>query len=101
MKENLAYIALHFEDELVRSKEVSYTLPDGQKITIDNERFRLAEALFQSKLAANDEPSILDLLCDTIQKCDIDTISTFRYNVVLSGGNRNLFLLQAISIKQS
>ena len=93
MKQKLAYVALDFEDELVRSKEVSYTLPDGQKITIDNERFRLAEALFQSKLAANDEPSILDLLCDTIQKCDIDTIRTFRYNVVLSGGNCNLFVL--------
>ena len=99
MKEKLAYVALDFEEELSKSNKVSYVLPDGQKLVIGNERFRCAEALFQSKLVDTGEPSTLDLLCNTIQKCDIDTISTFRYNVVLSGGNRNLFLLQAISIK--
>ncbi|RZC51725.1 hypothetical protein C5167_020155 [Papaver somniferum] len=55
MKEALTYVALDYEDELEAAVEDSsilrsWELPDGEVITIGEERFRCPESLFQPSL---------------------------------------------------
>ena len=72
----MCYVALDYEQELAmangsKSIEKSYQLPNGKEITIGNERFRCAEALFRPSLVGLQEPGITQLLYDTITKRDI------------------------------
>ncbi|CAF3197517.1 unnamed protein product [Rotaria sp. Silwood2] len=64
----------------------NYQLPDGQIITIGNERFRCPEALFAPATVGREESGIAEMVYNTIMKCDIDIRKELYANTILSGG---------------
>merc|ERR1712194_864297 len=77
LKEKLTYVALDFDAEMKQSarsseNEKTFELPDGNVITVGNERFRCPEVLFQPSFIGKEASGIHDTTFQSIMKCDID-----------------------------
>jgi len=91
IKEKLSYIAHDYDAEMkmaAQSSEIekTYELPDGNIITVGNERFRCPEVLFQPAYMGMEAFGLHDTTYQSVMKCDVDIRRDLYSNVVLSGG---------------
>ncbi|MCH8909045.1 MAG: actin family protein [Candidatus Heimdallarchaeota archaeon] len=92
IKERLCYVALDPTKELaladkVSGMEKSYVMPDGDTVSIGQERFLAPEVFFNPASIGSEEVPMHELIYKSIQNCDVDIRPHLYNNIVLSGGS--------------
>ena len=81
-----------YEAELARSLrdplefEKTLEMPNGEIVTIGNERFRCPEVLFHPEMLGMEGPGLHESVFSTIKKSDVDIRKELANNIVLAGG---------------
>ena len=83
----LCYVALDYDEELKKAArdtrfEKAYEMPDGQVITVGNERFRTPEV----SLIGKESDGVHNTTYRSIMCCEVDIRKDLYSNIVLSGG---------------
>ncbi|XP_071130529.1 actin, cytoplasmic 3-like [Mytilus edulis] len=91
IKEKLCFVTEDYDADMLRSVtttdlETHYELPDGEIISVGNERFRATECLFQPSFIGMEAFGIHESVYNSIVKCDVDVRKDLFSNIVLSGG---------------
>ena len=90
MKHTLCYVATDYELEMRKAAdsdvERKYEVADGTEITIESERFRCPELLFNPACLDPTAVGVHDTIIGSILKCDVDIRSVMYSNIVLGGG---------------
>merc|ERR1719382_2036110 len=95
MKETCCYVAQDGDLEKMMKDaserptdfEKIYELPDGNKINLITERFRVPEVMFDPMICGREMMGMHQATFKCIQSCDIDLRRDLFKNIVLSGGN--------------
>ena len=92
IKERMAFTAVDPQTAISdRRLEKTYTLPDGQTVSVAAERFQCSEVMFNPGLLGQHEsPGIHAATYHSLINCDIDTRSELYRNIFLVGGNTKL-----------
>ncbi len=92
IKEKLCYTVNNYDEAIKESEEShacekSYDMPDGKKIILGNERFKVAEAIFNPILAGFELEGLHKYCFDSAMRCDVEVRRDLFQNVILAGGN--------------
>ncbi|KAL0241013.1 hypothetical protein GEMRC1_006249 [Eukaryota sp. GEM-RC1] len=92
MKEKHCYCSVHPEIDASLAAETTalirhYDLPDGQKVTLDRERFEAVEPLFRPDLIGKEVGGVGEQLFDLIHASPMDVRPTFYRSIYVSGGS--------------
>lgn len=66
---------------------MEYSLPDGEKISLSNERFAVPEAYFAPSLVAAEGEGVAALVAKSVKKSPIDLTKPLVSNIILAGGS--------------
>jgi actin-related protein len=96
--EGLFYIANNFGLEMkfhergLSSKDLAKKMEifEGIEIEIAEERFQIPEIFFQPELEGLNEPSLIDIVKESINSCPIDVRKELTKNIIIAGGTAKI-----------
>lgn len=70
-------------------EEIMYPLPDGENLTLGDERFLACENAFEPSIIGSNSTGLHKMMNNTINKGNIDLRRSLYSNIYLSGGLTN------------
>ena len=87
IKEKCCYVPLNYKDELNKVEKIEFELPDGNIISLRQERIQCCECLFMPGMFGNLKIGFGLKLFDSINIMEFTIKKNLLSNILLSGGN--------------